>query len=166
MFCWPRIIVYQYIETNVMQFSFNLLRIKGLYMFRALLARPQRAHTSDIWYIACGCQLAVSTGCVSETATLPQPTDIIHSVIPNAVFGAPPEGEQIMLEACRGPWFSINWMKSASRWFIILINIGKLSRRGLLRLLSETVRCACTVVPWFYMLIKWNHFWLHRKKGR
>jgi hypothetical protein len=28
----------QYNETNVMHFSFNLLRIKGLYMFRALLA--------------------------------------------------------------------------------------------------------------------------------
>jgi hypothetical protein len=28
----------QYSETNVMHFLFNLLRIKGLYMFRALLA--------------------------------------------------------------------------------------------------------------------------------
>jgi hypothetical protein len=37
--------------------------------------------------------------------------------IPNAVCGAPPEVEKIMLEACRGPWFSINWMKSASRGF-------------------------------------------------
>jgi hypothetical protein len=53
MFCWPCIRVYQYNETNVMHFSFNLLRTKGLYMF----------------------------------------------------------------ETCRGLWFSINWMKSASRWF-------------------------------------------------
>jgi hypothetical protein len=30
----------QYSETNVMHFLFNLLRIKGLYMFRALLAHP------------------------------------------------------------------------------------------------------------------------------
>jgi hypothetical protein len=30
----------QYNETNVMHFSFNLLKIKGLYMFRALLAHP------------------------------------------------------------------------------------------------------------------------------
>jgi hypothetical protein len=37
--------------------------------------------------------------------------------IPNAVCVAPPEEEQVMLETCRGPWFSINWMKSASRWF-------------------------------------------------
>jgi hypothetical protein len=37
--------------------------------------------------------------------------------IPNDVCVAPPEDEQIMLETCRGPWFSINWMKSATRWF-------------------------------------------------
>jgi hypothetical protein len=43
MFCSTCIIVYQYNETNVMQFSFNILRIKGLYMFRALLAHPQEA---------------------------------------------------------------------------------------------------------------------------
>jgi hypothetical protein len=43
MFCWPCIIVHQYIETNVMHFSFSLLRIKGLYMFRALLAHLQEA---------------------------------------------------------------------------------------------------------------------------
>jgi hypothetical protein len=36
-------IVYQYIETNVMHILFNLLRIKGLYMFRALLSHPQKA---------------------------------------------------------------------------------------------------------------------------
>jgi hypothetical protein len=34
---------YQYSETNVMQFLFSLLRIKGLYMIRALLAHPQAA---------------------------------------------------------------------------------------------------------------------------
>jgi hypothetical protein len=33
----------QYSETNVMNFSFNLLRIKGLYMFRGLLTHPQEA---------------------------------------------------------------------------------------------------------------------------
>jgi hypothetical protein len=32
---------HQYSETNVMHFLLNLLRIKGLYMFRALLAHPQ-----------------------------------------------------------------------------------------------------------------------------
>jgi hypothetical protein len=33
----------QYSETNLMQFLFNLLKIKGLYMFRALLAHPQES---------------------------------------------------------------------------------------------------------------------------
>jgi hypothetical protein len=33
----------QYNETNVMHFLFDLLRIKGLYMFRALLAHPHEA---------------------------------------------------------------------------------------------------------------------------
>jgi hypothetical protein len=56
----PTKYVYQYSETNVMHFLFNLLRIIGLYMFRALLAHPQEALTSDCWYIACVlCQLAV-----------------------------------------------------------------------------------------------------------
>jgi hypothetical protein len=43
MFCWPCLIIYQYSETNVMHFLFSLLRIKGLYMFRALLAHLQEA---------------------------------------------------------------------------------------------------------------------------
>jgi hypothetical protein len=33
--------IYQYSETNVMHFLFSLLRIKGLYVLRALLAHPQ-----------------------------------------------------------------------------------------------------------------------------
>jgi hypothetical protein len=43
MFCLPCITVYQYRETNLMHFLFSLLRIKGLYMFQALLAHPQEA---------------------------------------------------------------------------------------------------------------------------
>jgi hypothetical protein len=38
--------------------------------------------------------------------------------IPNAVCAASPEYEQVRLETCRGPWFSINLMKSASCWFV------------------------------------------------
>jgi hypothetical protein len=37
--------------------------------------------------------------------------------IQSAVCVAPPEDEQAMLETCRGSWFLINWIKSASRWF-------------------------------------------------
>jgi hypothetical protein len=45
----------QYSETNVMHFLLNLLRIKGLYMFRALLSHPQEAQTADGVML---CQLA------------------------------------------------------------------------------------------------------------
>jgi hypothetical protein len=55
-------------------------------------------------------------GC-NETAAVPHPTDIIRTNIPNAVCVSPPEDKQVMLETCRGPWLSINWMKRASRWF-------------------------------------------------
>jgi hypothetical protein len=55
--------VLQYSTTNVMHFLFNLLRIKGLYMFRAILAHPQDAiHTNGTWYIAC----VLSVGCYQD----------------------------------------------------------------------------------------------------
>jgi hypothetical protein len=74
MFCWLCIIVYQYNETNVMHFSFNLLRIKGLYMFRALLAHPQELiYKRHLGY----CVRVMSVGCF--TATVPQPTDITRT---------------------------------------------------------------------------------------
>jgi hypothetical protein len=50
MFCWPCIIVYQYSETNVMHFLFSLLRIKGLYMFRALLHLQEALHKRHLVY--------------------------------------------------------------------------------------------------------------------
>jgi hypothetical protein len=56
------ILIYQYqcSETNVMHFSFNLLRIKGLYMFRALLAHPQEVlHKRHLVYCVC----VMSVGC-------------------------------------------------------------------------------------------------------
>jgi hypothetical protein len=53
-------IKYQYNETNVMHFSFSLLRIKGLYMFRALLAHPQEfPHKRHLVY----CVRDMSVGC-------------------------------------------------------------------------------------------------------
>jgi hypothetical protein len=105
MFCWPCIVVYQYNETNMMHFSFSLLRIKGLYVFRALLSHPQEAlHKRHSVY------------CVKLQPCHSQLTLYARS-IPNAVCVSPPEDEQVMLETCRGLWFSTNWMKSASRWF-------------------------------------------------
>jgi hypothetical protein len=76
-------------------FLFNLLRIKSLYMFRTLLAHPQDAlHKRHFVYC-----VRMSDGCA------------------RIVVSVPPEDEQVMLETCRGTWFSINWMKSVSRWF-------------------------------------------------
>jgi hypothetical protein len=50
----------QYSETNLMHFSFNLLRIKGLNMFRASLAHPQEAlHKRHLVY----CVRVMSVGC-------------------------------------------------------------------------------------------------------
>jgi hypothetical protein len=41
-----------------MQFLFNLVRIKGLYMFRALPAHSQEAPHNGTWHLACVlCQL-------------------------------------------------------------------------------------------------------------
>jgi hypothetical protein len=45
---------YQYSETNVMHFLFNLLRTKGPFMFRALLAHPQeQLHNWNLVYCVC-----------------------------------------------------------------------------------------------------------------
>jgi hypothetical protein len=44
-------VLHQYNETNMMHLSFNLLRIKGLYMFQALLTYPQEAlHKRHLLY--------------------------------------------------------------------------------------------------------------------
>jgi hypothetical protein len=51
---------YQNSETKVMHFLFNLLRIKGLYMFRALLAHPQEVlYKRHLVY----CVRVMSVGC-------------------------------------------------------------------------------------------------------
>jgi hypothetical protein len=108
---------YHYNETNAMLFSVNLLRINYLYMFRALLAHPQEAlHKRHIVY----CVHIFSVGCAMGAVKL-QPCHsqltLYARNIPKAVCVAPPENEQLMLETCSGHWFSIKWMKSASRWF-------------------------------------------------
>jgi hypothetical protein len=118
IFAWilsATVINSQYKETNVMHFSFNLLRIRGLYMFRALLAHPQEAlHKRDLVY----CLRIMSVGCGTVAVKLCHSQLTLYaSNIPNAVCVAPPEDEEVMLETGRGPWFSIKWMKSASRWF-------------------------------------------------
>jgi hypothetical protein len=56
----PTCFICQYSETKVMQFLFSLLRIKVLYMFRALLAHPQESlHKRHLVY----CVRVMSVGC-------------------------------------------------------------------------------------------------------
>jgi hypothetical protein len=74
--CWYLILylTYQYSETNVMHSLFSLLRIKGLYMFRALLAHPQNAlHKRHLVY----CVRVMSVGCTRIGVELP--TDITRT---------------------------------------------------------------------------------------
>jgi hypothetical protein len=62
-----------------MHFLFNLLRIKGLYMFRALVAHLQEAvHKRHLVY----CMRVMSVGCTSieaEALILMQPADITRT---------------------------------------------------------------------------------------
>jgi hypothetical protein len=54
-------------------------------------------NVSWLWHVSlqpCHCQLT-----------------LYASNIPNAVCTEAPEDEQVMLETCRRPWFSVNWMK-------------------------------------------------------
>jgi hypothetical protein len=63
----------QYNETSVMHFSFSLLRIKGLYMFRALFAHLQEVlHKRHLVY----CMRIMSVGCATIEVKL-QPTYIL-----------------------------------------------------------------------------------------
>jgi hypothetical protein len=60
-------LAYQYSETNVMHFLINLLRIEGLYMFRALLAYLQEAlHKRHYVY----CVHVMSVGCYQNLSVL------------------------------------------------------------------------------------------------
>jgi hypothetical protein len=104
-------------ETNVMRFSFSLLRIKCLYIFQALLAHPQEVvHKQHLVY----CVRVMSVGCGTvavKLQTCHSQLTLYARNIPNAFSAAPPKDEQVMLEKCRGLWSSISWMKRASRWF-------------------------------------------------
>jgi hypothetical protein len=84
--------------------------------FEQYLLILRRCNTNSIWYTGCICQLAVvrlQFHCNRTTANCQ-----LHArIIPDPVFSANPEDEQVIFETCRGFWFSINWMKSASRWF-------------------------------------------------
>jgi hypothetical protein len=60
------IVVYQCSKTHVMHFLFDLLKIKCLYRFRALLAHPQEAlYKRHLVY----CMRVMSVGCIDITRT-------------------------------------------------------------------------------------------------
>jgi hypothetical protein len=70
---------YQYNETNVMHFLFNLLRIKGLYMFQTLLAyRPTQEALNKrhlVYYVR-----VMSDGCTMIGAANRHNTHAIYQV--------------------------------------------------------------------------------------
>jgi hypothetical protein len=78
----------QYSEINVMHFLFSSLRIKGLYMFWALIVHPQEAlHKQHLVY----CIRVMSVGCTRIEVEF------------QCHLWRPLEDEQVMLETCRGP---------------------------------------------------------------
>jgi hypothetical protein len=80
-----------------MHFLFNLFRIKGLYVFRALLDHLQKAlHKRHFVYCVRAC-------CVSWNSTQVHSTNKTQAKYQSSVCVAPPEDEQVMLEKCRGP---------------------------------------------------------------
>jgi hypothetical protein len=82
----------QYISTasitNVMNFLLNLLRIKCLYMFRALFVNPQKAlHNRRLVYFV----RVMSVGCIRITRKQYNKCRLL----------APLEDEQVMIETCK-----------------------------------------------------------------
>jgi hypothetical protein len=79
-----------------MHFLFSLLRIKGNYMFQALLAHLQEVlHKQHLVY----CMRVMSVGCTRIG---------VPCIISSVVYAVPPEDEEVMLETCRGPKFVMN----------------------------------------------------------
>jgi hypothetical protein len=146
----------------VIHISLNLLKIKGLHMFRALLAHPQEApHKRHLVY----CVRIMPIGCGTVAVSL-QPChsqQILYARnIPNAVCVAPPEDEQVIFETCTGLWYSINWMKRASRWFhytdILWCTVSKTLRL--------TVCCDRRLIHYFPRGVQNKEFYCHVQRPR
>jgi hypothetical protein len=74
-------------------------------MFRASLAHPQEAiHKRQLVY----CE-RMSGGCATVAVSLQSwHSQLTYArILPGTVCVAPPEDEQVVLETCRGPYFSI-----------------------------------------------------------
>jgi hypothetical protein len=81
-----------------MYFYSVFLRIKGLYMIRALLV-----HLQEALGIMRVCYVSWLHQDISATLILVQPTEKQARSIPRAVCLSPPEDEQVMLEIYIGP---------------------------------------------------------------
>jgi hypothetical protein len=84
----PKMAIYEYNETNVIRFLFSLLRIKGLYLFRA--GATQKRHL-----VYCVSVRSVVCTWYSQLTTRMQYTKCSLC----SAF----KDEQVMLETCRGP---------------------------------------------------------------
>jgi hypothetical protein len=77
LFFLPCTVFYHYSKTNVMHCLFSLLRINGLYMFRALLAQIQEALHKRRWgYWIC----FMSLGCTNSGTAIWHSTHVIYQV--------------------------------------------------------------------------------------
>jgi hypothetical protein len=86
-----------------MHFSFKLLRIKGHYVFRAILGHPQETLYKRC-LVYCVRIMSVGSGTVAvKLQPCHSQLTLYARNIPNAVCAAPPEDEQVMLETCRVP---------------------------------------------------------------
>jgi hypothetical protein len=91
----------RYNKINVMHFSFNLLRIKGLYMYRALLTYPQEVlNTRHLVH----CMRRMSVGCgtfaVNSLQLCYRQLTLYARNKPGSVCVTPPEDKQVMLNTC------------------------------------------------------------------
>jgi hypothetical protein len=139
IFFWPCIIVYRYNETNVMHFSFNLLRIKGLHMFHSINYSSSAGAPKKAFGILRACYVSwLWHGC-SETATV----TLYARNIPNAVCESSPEDEQVML-----------W----NTWSPLILN--KLNEKCI-TLVSFLYKCfSCYVQLWDDMPLKKSNWML------
>jgi hypothetical protein len=103
-----------------MHFSFSLLRIKGIYMFRAFLAYPRELlHTQHLIYCVC----VMSVGCTRigmELQSIPilvRPTDVTRTQYTKCHLCSSSGGWASNARNMQRPLIRNKMNKSASCWF-------------------------------------------------
>jgi hypothetical protein len=149
-----------------MHFLFNLLRIKGLYMFRALTCSSSGGTEQTGLGIlrACSvCWLLLGLECNSNPGSS-QLTKHAHN-IPSAVYATSPEDGHVMPETCRGPYFLTNWIQIASRWFHYTAASVYTKSSALCLSAYETVGTLCSMILRLSHMQCWckqTHCWYAR----